>query len=163
MKNLLIEISQKAIKYEDFNFTVEQIKNEWLGEVPSTERKVAEVEGKLGVKLPEDYKEFLRITNGFSSPNDIEPSFERITEIDYLKNFAPEIIDAYDVLPELDNAIIVGGKLEEQQFLLLPPKSENEDWRYWKFANWYPGEHEFENLKEYFKNVLSFIVEQHEN
>src|SRR5690606_20230757 len=122
-----------------------------LGEVPSTEREVAEVEGKLGVKLPEDYKEFLRITNGFSSPNDIEPSFERITEIDYLKNFAPEIIDAYDVLPELDNAIIVGAKLE------------NEDWRYWKFANWYPGEHEFENLKEYFKNVLSFIVEQHEN
>lgn len=86
---MLIEISQKAIKNEDFNFTFEQIKNEWLGEVPPTERGVAEVEGKIGVKLPEDYKEFLRITNGFSSPNDIEPSFERITEIDYLKNFAP--------------------------------------------------------------------------
>ncbi|WP_445452918.1 SMI1/KNR4 family protein [Flavobacterium sp. 25HG05S-40] len=162
MKNLLIEISQKATKYEDFNFTPEQIEKEWLGNIPATEKEIAEIESKLGLKLPEDYKEFLRITNGFSAPNDIEPSFEKIAEIDYLKNFAQEIIDAYYILPELKTAIIVGGKLEEQQFLLLPPQSEIEKWRYWKFANWYPGEHEFENLTEYFKDVLEFIVKEHE-
>ena len=31
---------------------------------------------------PEDYKEFLTITNGFSAPNEIEPSFEKIEEVD---------------------------------------------------------------------------------
>jgi hypothetical protein len=53
MKKLLIEISQKAIKYEDFNFTEEQIENNWLGNFPTTEKQIIEVETKLGLKLPE--------------------------------------------------------------------------------------------------------------
>ncbi len=163
MKDLLIEISKKAIQYEDFNFTKEQIQQEWLGVNPVTEKEIAEIEIKLGLKLPEDYKEFLRITNGFSAPNDVEPSFENCASIDFLKNFDQELIDAYSYLPELKTAIIVGGKLEEQQFLLLPPQSESDKWRYWKFANWNPGEQEFESLKAYFRDVLEFIIKEHES
>jgi hypothetical protein len=161
MKNLLIEISQKATQYEDFNFTKEQIEKRWLGDVPATEIEILNAESRLGVKFPEDYIEFLKITNGFSAPNDIEPSFEKIGEVDYLKNVDEFIIEAYGMI-ELEDAIIVGGKSEEQHFLLLPPKSENEKWKYWKFANWYPGEHPFENLTEYFEDVLRFIINEHE-
>ena len=161
MKKLLIEISQKAIKYEDFNFTEEQIENNWLGNFPTTEKQIIEVETKLGLKLPEDYKEFLKITNGFSAPNNIEPSFENTEKIDFLKNVDEFIIECYG-LPELENAIIVAGILEEQYFLLIPPKSVNEKWKYWKFANWYPGEHPFENLNKYFESVLKFIEDEHE-
>jgi len=160
LKKLLIDISEKAIKLEDFNFTSEQIKNSWLGNIPATETQISEVENKLGVKLPEDYIEFLSITDGFLAPNDVEPSFESIEKIDFLKNVDEFTIEAYGLV-ELENSIIIGGISEEQYFLLLPPKSENEKWKYWKFANWMAGEQPFENLKEYFEYVLEFIIKQH--
>ena len=161
MKKLLIEISQKATKYEDFNFTEEQIEKQWLGDIPATEKEISDAEVRLGLKFPEDYKEFLFITNGFSAPNVVEPSFEKIQKIDYLKNVDEFIIEAYGLV-ELENAIIVAGISEEQYFLLLPPESENGKWKYWKFANWQPGENPFENLTEYFEDVLEFIINQHE-
>ena len=162
MKNLLLEISEKAIEYENFNFNTKQIQNNWLGNASATEEQITEAETKLAVKLPNDYKEFLKITNGFSAPNDIEPSFENIEKIDYLKNVLDYVIDSFNYLPELETAIIVGGILEEQYFLLLPPKSENESWKYWKFAHWFPGEQSFQNLTEYFEDVLQFIINEHE-
>lgn len=162
MKNLLSEISKKAIKYENFNFKAEQIQNNWLGTLSATEKQITEAETKLNVKFPDDYKKFLNITDGFSAPNDIEPSFESVEKIDYLKNVFDYVIDSFDYLPELETAIIVGGIMEEQYFLLLPPKSESENWKYWKFAHWFPGEQSFENLTEYFEDVLKFIINEHE-
>ncbi|KFF06673.1 SMI1/KNR4 family protein [Flavobacterium reichenbachii] len=156
MENLLNDISEKAIKSKDFNFTPEQIKNNWLGNIPASEKQISEAENKLNIRFPADYKEFLRITNGFSAPNDVEPSFENIENIDYLKNVDEFILEAYSLV-ELENAIIVGGISEEQYFLLLPPKAKNEKWKYWKFANWMAGEQPFENLKEYFEDVLEFV------
>ena len=163
MKNLLISISEKAIKYEDFNFTTEQIESNWLGTISASEKQIIEAENKLGIKLPKDYIEFIKITNGFSAPNDIEPTFEAIENIDFLRNIEPFAIEAYAYLSELENSILVGGIEEEQYFLLLPPKSKNEQWKYWKFANWHPGEHPYQNLKEYFEDVLQFIIENHES
>ncbi|WP_236010649.1 SMI1/KNR4 family protein [Flavobacterium chungangense] len=163
MEKLLTTISEKAIKNEDFNFTSEQIENNWLGTIPATEKQISNTENRLGIKLPKDYIEFIKITNGFSAPNDIEPSFENISNIDFLKNIEPFTIEAYSYLPELKNAILIAGIEEEQYFLLIPPESENEEWKYWKFANWYPGEHPFGNLNEYFKDVLEFIVKEHES
>lgn len=82
----------------------------------------------------------------------------KVEEIDYLKNIDPFTIDCYeDTLPELSESILVGGKDEEQQFLLIPPRDEKENWRYWKFANWIPGEYEFKNLVDYLKSVINFL------
>ncbi|UUF15418.1 MULTISPECIES: SMI1/KNR4 family protein [Flavobacterium] len=162
IKDLLKAISEKAIKYEDFNFTPEQIENNWLGTISVTQEQINKTENKLGIKLPEDYVEFLKITDGFSAPNDIEPSFESIENIDYLKNIEPFAIEAYSYLPELKNAILIAGIGEEQYFLLLPPELKDDDWKYWKFSNWFPGEYPYQNLKEYFEDVLQFIVENHE-
>jgi RNA polymerase subunit RPABC4/transcription elongation factor Spt4 len=135
MEKLLIAISEKAIKYEDFNFSREQIENNWLGTIPATEKQISETEKKLGIKLPKDYIDFIKVTNGFSAPNDVEPSFENIENIDFLKNIEPFAIEAYSYLSELKNAILIAGIEEEQYFLLIPPESENEEWKYWKFAN----------------------------
>ncbi len=159
MNNILLEISKKAIEYENFNFTAEQIKNNWLGNKAASESQIIEKETELGVKFPDDYRTFLKITNGFSAPNDVEPSFEKVENITYLKNVDTFTIEAYGLV-ELENAIIVGGIAEEQYFLLLPPNVENGKWNYWKFANWYPGEHPFNNLTEYFKSVLEFITNE---
>ena len=103
---------------------------------------------------------FLQITNGFIAPNSVEPSFMKVEEVDYLKNIDKFTIEAYN-LPELENSILVAGKDEEQYFLLIPPKNENEKWKYWKFANWMAGEQEFANLETYFKDVLDFMEKQY--
>lgn len=159
MKELLVAISLLAIKNGEQNhfLTKIQIQNQWLGFDSANSETITVAEKKLNIILPEDYKNFLKITNGFSAPDSVEPTFMKIEEIDYLKNVDEGAINAYQ-LPELKNSILVGGKDEEQYFLLIPPKDKDAKWKYWKFANWMAGEHEFENLESYFKNVLDFCT-----
>lgn len=165
MNNLLKKISEKSIELGDFEFTEEQTENKWLGNQPASENEIKLTEKRLGMELPTDYKMFLSITNGFSAPNDVKPTFESIDKIDFLKNINSSIIKAYsidgieNIGKQLEKSIIVGGINEEQSFLLIPSDLEREKWKYWKFANWHPGEEEHESLESYFKEVLSFLNE----
>ena len=166
MKSLLKQISEKAIELADFEFTQEQTENKWLGTKPASETEIRLTEKRLGIEFPADFKKFLSITNGFSAPNDIEPTFEQTNKIDYLKNINSFIIEAYsidgieNIGKELVKSILVGGINEEQYFLIIPSDLKGGKWKYWKLANWYPEEEEYENLESYFKNVLEFINEQ---
>ena len=166
MKDLLKQVSEKAIALADFDFTKSQIDEKWLGYPPASEDEIKDVEKKLEIQLPTDYKYFLAITNGFSAPNDIEPSLNSVQKIDFLKNIDNQIIEAYniegikDIGQSLEKSILVGGIKEEQYFLLIPPKSKSEKWKYWKFANWIPGEEEYEGLEDYFTQVLEFMEDQ---
>ncbi|MAB49225.1 MAG: cell wall assembly protein [Flavobacteriaceae bacterium] len=166
MDSLLKQISEKAIELGDFEFTQEQTENKWLGTKPASETEIKLTEKRLGIEFPTDFKKFLSITNGFSAPNDIEPTFEPTDKIDYLKNIDRFIIEAYsidgieNIGQELEKSILVGGINEEQYFLLIPHNLTTGKWKYWKFANWHPGEEEHENLESYFKDVLEFINEQ---
>ena len=164
MKEILLAISFLSVelgnvKEAEINFLNQ---NPWLGFVPAKIDEIHKAENKLGIKLPDDYKEFLEISNGFKATNSIEPTFMKVEEIDYLRNIDKFIIEAYK-LPELENSILIAGKDEEQYFLLIPPTEKHKKWKYWKFANWYPGEHEFKNLKNYFKNVLKFSKNEYQN
>ena len=163
MNNLLKQISEKAIELADFEFTQEQTQNKWLGTKPTSETEIKQAEKRLGIELPNDYKEFLAITNGFSAPNDVEPAFEPIDKIDYLKNIDAFLIEVWnqngiaDIGKQLERSIIIGGISEEQCLLLIPPKTDSENWNYWKFSSWQPGEVEFDNMKNYLNDVLEFI------
>ncbi len=163
MKELLIAISIFSIKLGDANerATKFQIENNWLGFEPAKNDEIQNTEKRLGIVLPVDYKEFLKISNGFSAPNNIEPTFLNVEEIDYLKNIDKFTIECYSHLPELENSILIAGKDEEQYFLIVPPKNKNGKWKYWKFANWYPGEHDFSNLFEYFKETKRGIEKEY--
>ena len=169
MNSLLKKISEKAIELADFEFTQEQTENKWLGTKPASESEIKLTEKRLGIEFPTDFKLFLSITNGFSAPNDIEPTFEPIDKIDYLKKIDSFLVEVWnqegiaDIGKQLERSIIIGGISEEQYFLLIPPKSDLEKWKYWKFSSWQPGEVEYENLQHYFKDVLEFINEQIES
>lgn len=166
MNSLLKQISEKAIELADFEFTQEQTENKWLGTKPVSETEIKLTEKRLGIEFPTDFKLFLSITNGFSAPNDIEPTFEPINKIDFLKNIDSFIIEAYsidgieNIGKQLEKSILIGGINQEQYFLLIPPNLTNEKWKYWKFANWHPGEEEHINLESYFTEVLNFMNEQ---
>lgn len=166
MKTFLKQISEKAIELGDLEFTQDQTKKKWIGFDPAYESEIKITEERLGIELPPDFKEFLLITNGFSAPNVIEPTFETTDKIDFLKNIDSHIIQTYNlneienIGKQLEKSICIGGINEEQYFLLVPPNSLCEHWKYWKFANWLHGEEEYKDLTDYFKEVLNFIDEQ---
>jgi hypothetical protein len=164
MKSILKEISILAIQLNDRAFNNDQNNLNWLGNTPGSENEIKSAESRLGVVFPEDYKDFLLATNGFFTPDDaIEPTFEKIENVDYLKNIDGFLINVWnegtliDVGKQLTNAIVVGGINDEQYFLLIPPESSHTKWQYWKFANWIPGEERYENLENYFITVLESL------
>lgn len=165
MKNTLQEISKLAIRLDEFVFTNEQKKSEWLGQAPASMEEIEVAENRLGIQFPEDYKDFLLITNGFLTPRDsTEPTFQKVDEIYYLKSVDTFLLEVWnegplaDVGEQLKTAIVIAGINDEQYFLLIPPSSSHDKWQYWKFANWIPGEHRYESLANYFDSVLDFLT-----
>jgi len=164
LKKTLKKISETAIKQGEFTFTGEQVESKWLGNKPASADEIKQLEERLQVALPKDYKDFLSITNGFTTPNEnIEPSFESTTNVGFLKDIDPEIIEIWinndellDVAIKLARSIVVGGINQEQYFLLVPPLLGSE-WEYWKFASWIPGEDPYEGMENYFINALDFL------
>ena len=168
MKKTLSILFEKSIELGDEEYTKEQLSMKWIGNPPATFEEIKLTENRLGIELPSDYKEILLISNGFpTSTNALEPSFQKVNEIDYYRNFEWNCIDIWknnDELKEigeaLEKSIMIAGLEDEQQFLIIPPNSKNGNWKYWKFANWIPGEEEYENLKDYLENVIEFLDDQ---
>ena len=167
MKTILKEISTLAVRLDELIYNDEQKNSEWLGNEPALLEEIKLTESQLGVQFPEDYKNFLLTTNGFFTPcHSTEPSFAPIDKIDYLINVDDFVVKIWcegvlaETGKELSRSIIVGGINEEQYFLLIPPGRDSEDWKYWKFAHWIPGEEPYENLEVYFDSVLEFLREQ---
>ena len=164
-KQVFAHFSHAAIKFGDAEFTEAQIKNGNIGNSPALEEDIEKAETRLGIKLPEDYKTLLQITNGFSAPSYTEPSFLSVEKIDYLRHIDTDSIEAYSIegLEEtgktLERSILVGGLEEEQYFLLIPPQNDKENWQYWKFANWIPGEEPYHGIQDYFQGVIEFMLE----
>jgi cell wall assembly regulator SMI1 len=166
MRVQLKEISKTSIVLADFAFPETLVQQEWLGYKPATDDQIADAENRLALSLPEDYKEFLKLCNGFHAPNDVEPTFLSTDKIDYLERLDPDLTKIWtetgniEIGAELRRSIMVAGLSEEQYFLLLPPKGNNIRWRYWKFASWIPGEQEYDDLSSYWTDVLEFNKEQ---
>lgn len=161
MKELLEKISELAYELGEADFPDHNLK--WLGEEPCTQEQISELEERLKIQLPKDYVDFLKITNGFEAAIDTEPYFLYPELVCYLRDYDPELIDIWketgneEIAADLKTSILVGGRDDEQQFLLLPPKDGHPEWRYWKFAHWIPGEEEYDSLENYFQYVSDFL------
>ena len=167
MKKLLSDISMLSIQLGESEFATDfQKENKWLGFDPASEEEIEAAEKRLNISFPEDYKNFLGITNGFTAPNTVETSFAKTEDVDYLEKLDPELIQIWGSYEELEDdtyllkkSILIAGIHEEQYFLLVPPNEKSDKWRYLKFAAWYPGIDEQTDLETYFNDVLQFIEE----
>ncbi len=165
MKNHLSQLFQKSIALGDVDYSEIQKSTQWLGNPPATKEEIKKAELRLGLNLPSDYQEMLSLCNGFlTSSFDIEPSFLSVKDVDFYRNYTYNCIDIFKETPELievasclERSILIAGAHEEQQFLLIPPMLTGENWKYWKFAHWIPGEEEYTNLEHYFQKIISFI------
>ena len=109
----------------------------------------------------------MKITNGFPQCVGTGVTFLPVDKVDYLINIDEDLVEIWNNHSDLNNigqalseSLLIGGLNEEQYFLLIPPNSAINKWRYWEFASWIPGENEFKNLKDYLKSELSFLKEQ---
>ena len=161
LKNLLKQVSLKALELDSSFYSDEQIKDKWIGKAGCSQEDIDSAERRLGISLPKEYKEFITITNGFNDANGVEPTFCPIQQINFLNKVDPELIEIWiktgnvEVGDKMKKAIIVGGIGEDQQFLLIP--MANGKWEFWKFASWIPGEEIYSSLNGYFNSVLTTI------
>ena len=168
MKNLIKKLFEKSIELGDVKYSEKEVNTNWIGNPPTSKGRIKVVEQKLEVAFPDDYKELVLIANGFkTSTYSVEPSFLPIEEVEYFRKLYPDVPEMFrggnkefdEIGINLEKSIVIAGVNEEQQFLIIPPEDKNANWKYWKFANWIPGEEEYEDLKEYLKSVIEFLEE----
>ena len=169
MKKILEEISKRALLLNEYDFSEEQIESNWLGFEPATDEQIEEAQKRLGIKLPQDYIDFLKITNGFPEYSVISPSFLPVEKIDYLNilnedfvNVYPKFEDPTEIEQGVPFSLLIAGLDEEQSFLIIPPNNNRDKWLYCKSAYWIPGEEEFNSLENYFIEDLEFLRQETE-
>jgi hypothetical protein len=169
MKALLKQISKEAITLNPDFYTEEEKKVQWIGRNAVTAEAIIDSEKKLGIKLPKDVIELYKTSNGTSVIlNQTFGGFATIEQIDWLKNADPYLIECYAEMGEayisdLKNSIIIAGIGYVHNVLLIQPYSHHNDWRYWEFASYIPGETPFQGIEKYLERLLDFLTAQNKN
>jgi hypothetical protein len=165
-KELLAEISKRAIAKDDgdMEYSPDAKRTQWLGHTGASARAIREAESRLGVQLPEDYKSFLRTSNGFEPVRSTSVQLSAISEVKTLAEVYPDLLEAWS-LPGLEEvhrglkrSLIIGDLEGEQQLLLVPPDtsetSNTAATECWFFASWVPGEHRYSSFRAYMEQTL---------
>src|SRR5262249_17340450 len=67
------------------------MKEQWAGFPPASDRAIADAERRLGQRLPESYRQFLKVSNGWWLDGTIGPTrLWRIEEICLMADVDPE-------------------------------------------------------------------------
>jgi SMI1 / KNR4 family (SUKH-1) len=164
MLKILQEISRRALLLNEYDFTEEQQRSKWLGSTSSSDEDIEIAKTSLQTSLPDDYVEFLKITNGFPQCVSTGVTFLPVHKVDYLINIDEDLVEIWNHHSEFDDtgqglseSLVIGGLNEDQYLLLVPPNAKYKEWRYWKFASWIPGAEKFQNLKDYLESELKFL------
>lgn len=171
---IIKKLSILSIKNDPDLFNEKQKKEKWIGLPPATKKSITESEKRLGIKLPNDYKEFLLVSNGLPEFPIINPPIIPIDGIDLLKkryvkiygddNIFTIIKDYYDeeegtIAGYVDKAIAISKLPAEQEIWLIPPMKKNKGWETWYFASWRPGEERFKSFREFIESGIQRLEE----
>ena len=171
-KQLLKKLSVLAFEYAPDDFPKEVHKTKWLGFEKATVKAIKATEKRLGLVLPEDYKSFLKITNGLLAFPILNPALLPVEKIDYLSNVVPaDLFKIYKGFPintdELETfedyisrCILISQYPEEQMIWLIPPKEMDGTWQTWFFANWTPGENRYTSFRYFIEEQIQKIEKE---
>ena len=157
---LLAEISRIALMRDDMSFSSQAMESQWLGNKPASAKAICDAEARLGLSLPDDYKGFLRTSNGFEPLCFTFVRMFAIEEVQLLVDAYPDLVDIWnqpelqDVHQGLESSLLIGDFEGEQQLLLVPPKPGDEEgtWECWFFASWWPGEDRYPSFRAYMES-----------
>jgi hypothetical protein len=117
----------------------------------ASEEQIAELETRIGKRLPPSYRAFLAISNGFNEPGGSIERLRPTEEVDWFAKENQETIDAW-LTPEMIELTPDFAHLRttlqisdegDSAFMLLNPNVIDEatgEWEAWLFASWIPGE-----------------------
>jgi SMI1 / KNR4 family (SUKH-1) len=166
---LLKKLSTLCIKDEPELFDKNQKEKNWIGYSPTTMQAIKQAEKRLGLKLPDDYKAFLLVSNGLPELSSTTPALLPIEEVDLLKNQYRKIYNDEEMLNSIksyydeeketiaeyvERAICISKIPEEQEIWLIPPIRKTDDWQTWFFAFWLPGEDRFKSFRQFIENKI---------
>jgi hypothetical protein len=148
-----------------------------LGFPGATEKELQEAEARLGCRLPQSYREFLKCSNGLRQPSEFVAArggdFWSAQEVDWFRVRNREWIDAWtsagtvdipderyfvygpeqdpcDMRPEyLEHALEI-SQMGDASIYLLNPEIVGDDgeWEAWFFASWNPGANRYRSFAE---------------
>jgi hypothetical protein len=101
-------------------------KSNWLGRMPASERAIRQVEARLKARMPADYEEFLRTSNGFEPVNSTGIRVFAVEEVKWLIDAEADLVEAWnlseiqDVHRSLKESLLIGAFKRWQQLLLTP-------------------------------------------
>ena len=169
-KSLLTKFSAELIATGDIRATLDQdvIAAKWLGFAPATASELAECQDRIGMQLPTSFVNFLRASNGWRTTGTFVSKLWPTSEIKWLRDFDPEIIDIWSnsesgdppLEPHIASCLAI-SPFDDAICLLNPErKYPNGEWEAWFFANWIPGAHKFRSFSGLFKYLRTDVRRQ---
>ncbi len=175
-KDLLKKLSLLAINNDPSVFTADAVKTKWLGRPKASSKAIKATEKRLNIQLPDDYKAFLLVSNGFSSFSPyVFCGLLPIEEIGFYKTL--ESAELYDITktyvdtvlyekdenatiePYTERAILVSFIPQEQMIWLIPPVLPNTKWEVWRFSASNPGEIRYPSFRHLIEDKVHFFEE----
>lgn len=171
---LLKKLSDLAIAFEEEAFSIEERETRWIGRSAASEEAIHATEKRLGLSLPDDYKDFLKISNGLSAFPMDHPALIAVEEIDWYKKLEePELYDLLKIYwdmeaedeeatiePYTQRALLISYIPDDQMIWLIPPIDETQDWQTWYFAAWLPGERRYPSFRHFMEKCILTLEEQ---
>jgi hypothetical protein len=178
---LLREFSREMIEDPQIRqrLPAEVLRSGWLGFEGASEEQIRATETRLNVELPNSYREFLKVSDGWRNLGAFIYKMWPTTEVEWFSVRNQEWIDAYaaDESPRIsDEEYFVYGDGQDSitfrpeylqsaleisdtgdsTIVLLNPRvvSADGEWEAWVFANWYPGARRYRSFHELVQEEL---------
>ncbi len=172
-EKLLKELNDAMLAMEDEDGRIDPSRRAsgWLGNPPATEEQVTALENRIGRRLPDSYRTFLRVTNGWSNLSPFIYELWPAERICWLVDFDPLFaksgsISAMDCQPDYESVPrfpdgthlidCLALSAYDDGIVLLNPRIQTADgeWEAWFMANWVPGEEAYASFWELMEKTL---------
>jgi SMI1 / KNR4 family (SUKH-1) len=176
MEELLEEISRRVLassgEVNDEDLPPHARATGWLGtERGAAEAEIVAAEGRLDVRLPPSYREFLLVSDGFGPLSGTITTLRAVSEIGWLADLERESVDAWlegalsftddasdeSAIRVIERTLLVG---DGDGYVLLIPEQMNPNGEMvtWFFAHWVPGEVPFPSFRAFLEDAAARFV-----
>jgi len=150
------------------------VTSQWLGFEGATEAEIAQIEEKIGARLPPSYRRFLATSNGWRFANYNVTDLLPVRRLGWFRDQYPDWITAWedesegprDCEPEhritgaeLGDMLVIAEASENDEIYLLNPhvRTEAGDWQALVFSDHLPGALRFQTFRDLLEAELALF------